>query len=97
MFEILQIGFMEFLGFCGFIQNQRFKDPLTKQEEQHYLLLHSQGDKEARNVLIERNLRLVAHIVKKYDINVEPDFLANKTEGEFYCEMKICVRKIRMF
>lgn len=68
MFEILQIGFMEFLGFCGFIQNQRFKDPLTKQEEQDYLLLHSQGDSEARNVLIERNLRLVAHIVKKYDI-----------------------------
>lgn len=34
------------------------------------------------------------NLVKKYDINVQPDFLANKTEGEFYCEMKICVRKI---
>ena len=31
MFEMLQLGFMEFLGFCGFIQNKRFKDPLTKQ------------------------------------------------------------------
>ncbi len=33
------------------------------------------------------------NIVRKYDINVEPDFLANKTEGKFYCEMKMCVRK----
>lgn len=32
--------------------------------------------------------------VKQYDINVEPDFLANKTEGEFYCDMGICLRKI---
>ncbi len=34
------------------------------------------------------------NLVRKYDINVEPDFLANKTEGNFYCEMKICIRKI---
>ena len=34
------------------------------------------------------------NLVRKYDINVEPDFLANKTEGKFYCEMKICIRKI---
>ena len=34
------------------------------------------------------------NLVRKYDINVQPDFLANKTEGEFYCEMKICIRKI---
>lgn len=68
MFEIIQFGFIEFLGFCGFLQNQRFKDPLTKQEEEHYLFLLSQKDEEARNILIEHNLRLVAHIVKKYDI-----------------------------
>ena len=43
-----------------------FPKPLTPQEEQHYLLLAAQGDIEARNVLIERNLRLVAHIMKKY-------------------------------
>lgn len=34
------------------------------------------------------------NIVKKYDINVEPDFLANKTEGEFYCDLHLCLRKI---
>ncbi len=43
-----------------------FPKPLTEEEEQHYLALSAQGDMEARNVLIERNLRLVAHIMKKY-------------------------------
>ena len=43
-----------------------FPKPLTEEEEQHYLVLASQGDLNARNVLIERNLRLVAHIMKKY-------------------------------
>ena len=43
-----------------------FPKPLTPEEEQHYLTLCAQGDLEARNILIERNLRLVAHIMKKY-------------------------------
>ena len=43
-----------------------FPKPLTAQEETHYLKLSAQGDLEARNILIERNLRLVAHIMKKY-------------------------------
>ncbi len=43
-----------------------FPKPLTAQEEQYYLELSAKGDLEARNVLIERNLRLVAHIMKKY-------------------------------
>ncbi len=43
-----------------------FPKPLTEEEERHYLALAAQGDLEARNVLIERNLRLVAHIMKKY-------------------------------
>ena len=43
-----------------------FPQPLTPQEEQKYLSLAAQGDLEARNILIERNLRLVAHIMKKY-------------------------------
>jgi RNA polymerase sporulation-specific sigma factor len=48
------------------LSNGSFPKPLTAQEERHYLTLASQGDLEARNVLIERNLRLVAHIMKKY-------------------------------
>lgn len=43
-----------------------FPKPLTQEEERHYLELSAKGDLEARNVLIERNLRLVAHIMKKY-------------------------------
>ena len=43
-----------------------FPKPLTAQEEQFYLKRSAAGDIEARNILIERNLRLVAHIMKKY-------------------------------
>ena len=43
-----------------------FPRPLSPKEEQHYLERAAAGDLEARNVLVERNLRLVAHIMKKY-------------------------------
>lgn len=46
--------------------NGSFPRPLTAAEERHWLERLAQGDPEARDVLIERNLRLVAHIVKKY-------------------------------
>ena len=42
-----------------------FPRPLTAQEERHYLQLCAQGDLQARNTLIEHNLRLVAHIMNK--------------------------------
>ena len=48
------------------LQNGSFPKPLSEEEEAHYLALAAQGDIQARNVLIERNLRLVAHIMKKY-------------------------------
>ena len=47
------------------LQTGSFPKPLTAQEEQYYLELAAQGDLEARNILIERNLRLVAHIMNK--------------------------------
>ena len=43
-----------------------FPKPLSAKEERHYLELAAAGDLDARNILIERNLRLVAHIMKKY-------------------------------
>ena len=43
-----------------------FPKPLTEEEERHYLALAKAGDLQARNILIERNMRLVAHIMKKY-------------------------------
>ena len=43
-----------------------FPEPLTSEEERKCLELMKEGDEEARNLLIERNLRLVAHVAKKY-------------------------------
>lgn len=48
------------------LQSGSFPRPLTAQEEKYYLERTAAGDLEARNILIERNLRLVAHIMKKY-------------------------------
>ena len=48
------------------LQTGSFPKPLTAEEERHYLKLAGEGDLEARNILIERNLWLVAHIMKKY-------------------------------
>ena len=50
--------------------NNVFLDPLSKEEERIYINKMKLGDKEARSKLIEHNLRLVAHIVKKYDIKM---------------------------
>ena len=53
--------------FCSLQLNAgSFPKPLTEAEERYYLDLSAKGDLEARNILIERNLRLVAHIMKKY-------------------------------
>ena len=49
------------------INVKAFPKPLSTKEEQEYLKQCQNGDKEARGILIERNLRLVAHIVKKYN------------------------------
>jgi RNA polymerase sporulation-specific sigma factor len=51
----------------SYIANNTFPQPLSEQEEAKYLKLLNEGDEGARNVLTERNLRLVAHIVKKFD------------------------------
>ena len=60
-----------------------FPKPLTAQEEQHYLQLSAQGDLEARNILVERNLRLVAHIMKKYyaQVSDQEDLISIGTIG----------------
>ena len=51
----------------GYIQGgSLFPEPLSKEEEKNYLEQMSKGDSEARNILVERNLRLVAHVAKKY-------------------------------
>jgi RNA polymerase sporulation-specific sigma factor len=52
-----------------------FDSPLSKEDEQMYIERHLKGDKDARNKLIEHNLRLVAHIVKKYESKGNTDDL----------------------
>ena len=52
---------------AGYVSgNATFPKPLTEKEEQEYIKRYEQGDINAKNILIERNLRLVAHIAKKY-------------------------------
>lgn len=60
-----------------------FPRPLTAAEEKHYLDLLKSGDKSAKNVLIEHNLRLVAHIIKKYYSNArdQDDLISIGTIG----------------
>lgn len=51
----------------GYIQNvNSFPQPLSADEEQYYIQEYRKGNDDAKNILVERNLRLVAHIVKKY-------------------------------
>ena len=51
----------------GYIQNvNSFPQPLSPDEEQYYLEEYRKGNEDAKNILVERNLRLVAHVVKKY-------------------------------
>ena len=65
-----------FLFFKTSYSNNVFPEPLSKEEEDKYIDLLFKKDKHARDVLIERNLRLVAHIAKKYDgSNVDNDDL----------------------
>lgn len=65
------ITFFEFLKSAVFLlgyisSNNLFPEPLSPEEERKYLEQMKNGDEDARNILIERNLRLVAHICKKY-------------------------------
>ncbi len=60
-----------------------FPQPLTAAEERYYMQKYTEGDLEAKHILIERNLRLVAHIVKKYQSSPEDteDLLSIGTIG----------------
>lgn len=62
LLQLLTNGF-----FLSYIKSKSFELPLSAKEEEKYLERFFNGDQEARNILIERNLRLVAHIAKKYE------------------------------
>ena len=70
MLEILTNLFDNFLFLILYISNgSTFPKPLSPSEEEYYLQKYHEGDQSARDVLIERNLRLVAHVIKKYYAN----------------------------
>ena len=60
-----------------------FPKPLTEKEEKYYIGLYEQGDEDAKKILIEKNLRLVAHIAKKYTSpsHTMDDFISIGTIG----------------
>lgn len=68
LFDILSLFFNHSL-FLGSYSNDVFPEPLSLEEEEECIRKMKAGDKEARNQLIEHNLRLVAHIVKKFESN----------------------------
>ncbi|MDD6709176.1 MAG: RNA polymerase sporulation sigma factor SigK [Ruminococcus sp.] len=70
-----QYIFTFILHICG---NGKFPKPLSEEKEKEYLLKSKKGDIKARNILVEHNLRLVAHIIKKYyAVNVDQDDLVS--------------------
>ena len=71
MFKFFKFLFKDFYLFTAAYSNNSFPDPLTKEKEDEYIKRANMGDKEARSKIIEHNLRLVAHIVKKYENNKE--------------------------
>ena len=73
----------ELFFFTGSYSNTLFPDPLTNEEEEKCLKELEKGDTKARNTLIEHNLRLVAHIVKKFndDPSIQDDLISIGTIG----------------
>lgn len=67
LFSAIFDAINNFFFMLGYVSTPNsFPQPLSPEEELKYLEMYKHGNEEARNILIERNLRLVAHIVKKY-------------------------------
>ncbi len=79
----LALIFKEIIFLVSYVRNNAFPQPLSPEEEKKYLQLMARGDRNARNVLIEHNLRLVAHIVKKFENTGEDqeDLISIGTSG----------------
>ncbi|MCI9561279.1 MAG: RNA polymerase sporulation sigma factor SigK [Clostridia bacterium] len=75
-FDFLSLLFSKIFFFTGMVQSKgTFPKPLSAEEEKKYLALARNGDKTAKEILIKHNMRLVAHIVKKYAGAAETDDL----------------------
>ena len=75
-FDFLNLLLGKIFFFTGLIQNKgTFPKPLSREEEKKYLALARAGDAQAKGILIKHNMRLVAHVVKKYTGAAETDDL----------------------
>lgn len=75
-FDLLSLLFDKIFFFTGMVQDKgTFPKPLSPEEEKKYLTLAREGDEAAKEILIRHNMRLVAHIVKKYVGAAETDDL----------------------
>lgn len=75
-FDFLGLLFGKIFFFTGVVKDDgNFPKPLSSEDESKYLRLAKEGDTEAKNMLIKHNMRLVAHIVKKYTGSAETDDL----------------------
>ena len=75
-FDFLGLLFDKIFFFTGAVSDDgNFPKPLSSEDESKYLRLAREGDTEAKNILIRHNMRLVAHIVKKYTGSAETDDL----------------------
>ena len=75
MLSFLAMIIKGMMCFSGSYSNEAFPEPLSKEEEEKQINLLLKKDKNARNTLIEHNLRLVSHIVKKYNAGNDTDDL----------------------
>ena len=81
MLELTISGFLAFLGSAIFVlgyisNNSLFPESLSMEDERMYVDKMEKGDTDAKNILIEHNLRLVAHVCKKYsNTNIDQDDL----------------------
>lgn len=82
MFSLL-LALLNNAYFISYIKSKTFDLPLSAKEERFYLEKKEQGDKNARDMLIEKKLRLVAHIAKKYNNNkdLQEDLISIGTIG----------------
>lgn len=77
VFETIGQFMSKLMFFHGFVngEGEHFPDPLTKENEEKYIDKMLAGDKKARDILIRHNLKLVAHVCKKYNGSAEADDL----------------------
>lgn len=67
LFTAIALFVKELMLLVSYVKNNAFPQPLAEEDEMKHLQRMAQGDQHSRNLLIEHNLRLVAHIVKKFD------------------------------